>query len=121
MLIADLNAHLADKTLIRSRSVDSRFGCGVILVLKDGHPALGFGSVVRGCFSLLVASDECGRAPAVVFASVDELLDETEEDGDDDYRLERLTEDDEEDRHAEQVLGHGGLGQQAGGKPRACT
>lgn len=38
---------------------------------------------------------------------VDDLVDETEEDGDDECGLEGLTEDDEVDGEREEILGHG--------------
>lgn len=52
----------------------------------------------------------CGGACASVVggrAVVDDLVDETEEDGEDEGCLECLAEDDEEDGEGEEICGHG--------------
>lgn len=86
----NLDAHLADEQLFGS--------CRVLVGVGE------LGLTVKSLIALVVCDgDGCDGVVGVV---VYDLLDETEEDGDDDGGLEGLTEDDEEDGDGEDVLAH---------------
>ena len=98
----DLPAHAANEPLGVHHLVLLALEGGLGSELVDGGAG-----VVRATLFRLARDERGSRRVGIV---VRDLLDETKEDGDDDGRLEGLTEDDEEDGDGEHVLAHGACG-----------